>query len=106
AALAGVHGPVECGHLPPGLRPPGFTPPPEPPSHAREGTPSPLRPPFRAIGEELRELERRRMAEALEATGGVQTRAAALIGMPLRTFVLKLKQYGLGTPRVGAERTG
>ncbi len=50
---------------------------------------------FRPITEELRELERQRMREALEATGGVQTRAAQLIGMPLRTFVLKLKQYGL-----------
>ncbi|WP_437675634.1 sigma 54-interacting transcriptional regulator [Sorangium sp. So ce131] len=47
------------------------------------------------IAEELRQLERRRMEEALEATGGVQTRAAELIGMPIRTFVLKLKQYGL-----------
>jgi two-component system, NtrC family, response regulator AtoC len=35
------------------------------------------------------------MAEALEAAGGVQKRAAQLIGMPLRTFVLKLRQYGL-----------
>ena len=35
------------------------------------------------------------MEEALEATGGVQTRAAELIGMPVRTFVFKVKQYGL-----------
>jgi hypothetical protein len=35
------------------------------------------------------------MAEALEATEGVQKRAAQLIGMPLRTFVLKAKQYAL-----------
>jgi DNA-binding NtrC family response regulator len=50
---------------------------------------------FRPIGEEIKELERRRMEEALEASGGVQTRAAELIGMPLRTFVLKLKQHGI-----------
>ena len=50
----------------------------------------------RPIGEELEELEARRMAEALEATGGVHTRAAALIGMPIRTFTNKVKQYGLG----------
>jgi len=36
-----------------------------------------------------------RMQEALEQTGWVQTRAAELIGMPLRTFQQKVKQYGL-----------
>ena len=50
---------------------------------------------FRPIAEELKELERRRMAEALAATGGVKTRAAQLIDMPIRTFTLKLKQYKL-----------
>ena len=56
---------------------------------------------FRPLAEEMRELERRRMTEALDAAGGVQTRAAELIGMPLRTFVMKFKQYGL-QPRRGA----
>jgi two-component system response regulator AtoC len=51
---------------------------------------------FRPINDELRDLERRRMREALAAAGGVQKRAAELIGMPLRTFTLKYKQYGLG----------
>ncbi len=50
---------------------------------------------FRPIAEELRSLEQQRMQEALVATGGVQTKAADLIGMPLRTFVFKLKQYGM-----------
>jgi DNA-binding NtrC family response regulator len=50
---------------------------------------------FRPISDELRELERRRMAEALAASGGVKTRAAQLIDMPIRTFTLKLKQYKL-----------
>jgi DNA-binding NtrC family response regulator len=50
---------------------------------------------FRPIAEELDELERRRMAEALEAAGGVKTRAAQLIAMPIRTFTLKAKQYKL-----------
>ncbi|WP_246137399.1 sigma 54-interacting transcriptional regulator [Myxococcus llanfairpwllgwyngyllgogerychwyrndrobwllllantysiliogogogochensis] len=47
------------------------------------------------LAQEIRELERRRMQEALEAAEGVQTRAAALIGMPIRTFSFKLKQLGL-----------
>jgi DNA-binding NtrC family response regulator len=45
--------------------------------------------------EEIRQLERRRIAEALEAAGGVQVRAAELIGMPLRTFASKVRLYGL-----------
>jgi DNA-binding NtrC family response regulator len=50
---------------------------------------------FRPINAELRDLERRRMREALAAAKGVQKRAAELIGMPLRTFTLKYKQYAL-----------
>jgi transcriptional regulator with GAF, ATPase, and Fis domain len=51
---------------------------------------------FRPIAEEVRELERSRMAEALAAASGNRTRAAELISMPLRTFMSKLKQYDLG----------
>jgi DNA-binding NtrC family response regulator len=50
---------------------------------------------FRPIEEELAEIERRRMAEALDAAGGNQTRAAELIHMPLRTFQTKVKLYDL-----------
>jgi DNA-binding NtrC family response regulator len=50
---------------------------------------------FRPVAEELRALECRRMSEALRVTGGVQRRAAQLIGMPVRTFTCKLTQYGL-----------
>jgi DNA-binding NtrC family response regulator len=58
---------------------------------------APVRPAgsFRPIADELQALERRRMTEALRATGGVQRRAAELIGMPVRTFTFKLTQYGL-----------
>ena len=51
------------------------------------------------LADEIRELERARMQEALEQTGWVQTRAAELIGMPLRTFQQKVKAYGLNTRR-------
>jgi DNA-binding NtrC family response regulator len=50
---------------------------------------------FRPLAEELRELERQRMSEALAAAGGVKTRAAQLIDMPIRTFTLRLKQHKL-----------
>ncbi|HEY8142035.1 MAG TPA: sigma 54-interacting transcriptional regulator [Kofleriaceae bacterium] len=57
--------------------------------------PAPAPPSFRPIKDELREVEARRMIEALRAAGGVQTLAAALIEMPLRTFAAKVKQYGI-----------
>jgi DNA-binding NtrC family response regulator len=60
---------------------------------------------YRPIAEELRALERTRMQEALEDAGGVQTRAAELISMPIRTFALKLKQYGI-SPRDVKRRQG
>src|SRR6185436_3447251 len=50
---------------------------------------------FRPIADEVRELERTRMVAALRATAGVQNRAAALIEMPLRTFVTKVKRYAI-----------
>jgi DNA-binding NtrC family response regulator len=57
---------------------------------------------FRPLAEEVHELERQRILEALDATGGVQTRAAQLIGMPLRTFAFKLKRYKIAWRREGA----
>ncbi|MBC7976704.1 MAG: sigma 54-interacting transcriptional regulator [Myxococcales bacterium] len=53
---------------------------------------------FRPLADELRELEITRISQALEATGGNQTRAAQLLAMPVRTFFEKAKQYGL-TPK-------
>jgi DNA-binding NtrC family response regulator len=50
---------------------------------------------FRPIREEIRDLEKSRMLAALAATDGNRTRAAELIGMPLRTFVTKLRAYDL-----------
>ena len=52
-------------------------------------------PSFRRLDDEVRELERARIAQALVAAGGVRTKAAALIGMPLRTFLTKMTGYGL-----------
>ena len=50
---------------------------------------------FRPLEEELRELEATRMLQAMEAASWVKKRAAALLSMPLRTFVGKYKLYGL-----------
>jgi DNA-binding NtrC family response regulator len=83
---------VEPWHLPPKLGGPSQ----EAPASVGRDEPEARR--FRPVEEELRELEKQRMREALEATSGVQTRAADLIAMPRRTFFAKMKQYGL-SPR-------
>jgi two-component system response regulator AtoC len=93
---------VEPSHLPEDLtRAPKLA----PAAHSGEATPrerpeteppnKPARRTFRPLAEEVRELEQQRMREALEAAEWVQTRAAQLIGMPLRTFAFKLKRYKL-----------
>jgi len=78
---------VEAQHLRPLLRRDA-----SPPTTAPEEAPVEVRP----LADEIRELERTRMREALTAAGGVKTRAAQALGMPIRTFTFKFKQYGLG----------
>jgi DNA-binding NtrC family response regulator len=83
---------IAPSHLPPKIRGPS---PESVPAPAPEAAPAARA--FRPLVEELREIERTRMIEALEAAQGVQKRAAELIGMPLRTFVLKYRQHGLAS---------
>ena len=80
-------------HLPPSIgdgRERAAGPPPEaaPPAPPVAGRPADgLRP----VGDEKsKSLSALRMTQALEAAGGVQARAARLIGMPLRTFMSKM----------------
>jgi DNA-binding NtrC family response regulator len=67
------------------------------PAPERETVPALAPPPggFLPIDEEIRELERTRMGQALAVAGGNQTVAAELLKMPLRTFQAKAKVYGL-----------
>jgi DNA-binding NtrC family response regulator len=69
-----------------------------PESRASTALTSPSDPPprFRSLSEELRALEATRMRQALEATHGNATQAAALLAMPSRTFFEKAKLYELG----------
>ncbi len=48
-----------------------------------------------AFKDRLRRYEERLILDALEKSGGVQTKAAKLLGMPLRTLVHKIKTYGI-----------
>jgi DNA-binding NtrC family response regulator len=61
-------------------------------------------PRFRSLYEEIDELTRTRMLEALAASAGARARAAELIGLPLRTFVTKMKELRITMPIVRADR--
>jgi transcriptional regulator with GAF, ATPase, and Fis domain len=50
---------------------------------------------FRPLDEELSELTELRMRQALDATGGVQSAAAALLQMPRRTFITRMREFGI-----------
>jgi len=52
---------------------------------------------FRKLEDEIQELERTRIEEALMAANGGRAQAATMIGMPLRTMVSKIRLYGLGS---------
>jgi two-component system response regulator AtoC len=66
---------------------------PLPPTPARRGR----RP--NALHAELTMLERQRILDALEQCGGNQTRAAALLDIPRRTFVKRIAKHGIRRPR-------
>ncbi|HXI54444.1 MAG TPA: sigma 54-interacting transcriptional regulator [Polyangia bacterium] len=73
------------------------------PSSASPGAPPRARlqggpgdqPPPRSLTESSREFERSRMKSALLATGGNKTKAAKMLGVPLRTFMAKIKRHGI-----------
>jgi hypothetical protein len=57
-------------------------------------------PPPRALRDVLADEERRRIVDALRRSGGNQSRAAELLGMPRRTLVKRLREYGIPRGRV------
>jgi DNA-binding NtrC family response regulator len=88
---------IELRHLPPDLtREPPKTPEPEEerPPTSRSKRPSSGSSKLLPLAEEVESLERARIKEALDATNGVKAHAAALLGMPIRTFVEKYKKFG------------
>jgi DNA-binding NtrC family response regulator len=52
-----------------------------------------------SLPEQLAALERQRILDALDACGGNQTRAAEMLGMPRRTFVKRIEEYGIPRPK-------
>jgi DNA-binding NtrC family response regulator len=56
------------------------------------------------LREDLAGIEKRRIIEALDRCDGNQTKAAQLLGMPRRTFVMRVEEYGLPRPRKGRDK--
>jgi two-component system, NtrC family, response regulator AtoC len=87
AALCAPSGePIGPEHLPDALR----------------GTPAPAAAPAAAPGNEMirdtmRDFERQRILDALDRTGGNQTQAAELLGLPRRTLAYKMARLGIRT---------
>ena len=50
----------------------------------------------RSLPETLEEIERLRIAQALEKSHGVQTQAAEELGISERVLRYKMKKYGVG----------
>jgi DNA-binding NtrC family response regulator len=92
---------IEAAHLPDGVR---TTLPWQRPQPAGRAAADPIPPRFATLAEEIRDLERRRIAEALAASDGVRVRASERLGMPLRTLLSKIKAYGLDSAAGGRRR--
>jgi two-component system response regulator FlrC len=65
------------------------------PQHLQLDTPTSVAPADGGGAPTLREMERRAILEALEATGGNRKAAAERLGISLRTLQYRLKEYGL-----------
>jgi two-component system, NtrC family, response regulator AtoC len=80
------------------------------PAPALEGAPAraaavrTIEAPSASLHEELGSIARQRIIDALEACAGNQTQAALMLGMPRRTFVARLDEYGIPRPRKGTKR--
>ncbi len=99
AHVAGPRRPASESAAPSPAAAPGHALSPEPApaaDAAASGPPDSDREPLRPLADELRELEQRRITQALQRTRGKRKAAAELLRIPLRTFTLKLKQHGLG----------
>jgi transcriptional regulator with GAF, ATPase, and Fis domain len=57
--------------------------------------------PVDPLRSDIKALERRRIVVALEACGGNQTQAAKVLGIPRRSLLRRIEEFGLVRPRKG-----
>jgi two-component system, NtrC family, response regulator AtoC len=69
------------------------------PAHVTIAAPTTRTPAQTPLADELDAMERQRIVDAIAACNGNQTRAAEMLGMPRRTLVKRLGQYGVPRPR-------
>jgi DNA-binding NtrC family response regulator len=62
---------------------------------AQAAPPAPAEMPTKPLAEAASDFERQAIENAVRASGGNKTRAAKLLGIPLRTFMTKIKRHGL-----------
>ena len=70
------------------------------PRSVLSGSSPPAALPAQTLSSELGAVERERIAVALEKCAGNQSRAARLLGMPRRTLIDRITEYGLPRPRL------
>jgi transcriptional regulator with GAF, ATPase, and Fis domain len=96
--------PIESGFAPTSAPTENFLNPLQPPIPSSPPTTPNLAPPpadvslYEDSRRAARDLERRRIAEAMERCGGNQTRAAQLLRISRRTLVARLTEYGFARP--------
>jgi DNA-binding NtrC family response regulator len=96
--------PIESGFAPTSAPTENFLNPLQPPIPSSPPTTPNLAPPpadvslYEDARRAARDLERRRIAEAMERCGGNQTRAAQLLRISRRTLVARLTEYGFARP--------
>jgi DNA-binding NtrC family response regulator len=96
AVLLAEGGVIGAGQLP--FRAPASSAPVAAPA-APAAAPAVLEPATGPLSDELATIERQRILAAIDQCGGNQTRAAELLGMPRRTLIKRLDQYGIQRPR-------
>jgi transcriptional regulator with PAS, ATPase and Fis domain len=100
ASLESDGGDVELEHLPAAAAGRATCP------AASATDPTRIAPPtkFEPLANETAALESMRIAQALEFTRGNQSKAAELLSVPRRTFIAKMRRYGIAPRRRRAER--
>jgi transcriptional regulator with PAS, ATPase and Fis domain len=93
---------IDAEHLVLGRRPQSISPPsrPEVPRPAPSDVPPPP-PSRRTLAEDVGEMERRRITDALEQCGGNQSRAAEMLGISRRTLINRMIAFSMPRPRKG-----